>query len=93
MSDDYELDGEVECPYCGHSPLHYRYCIEFGCENGFREVFFDDIEIEGMGDIVECEECHGTGVEWWCPNCGKNLSGDKELQKQFDRINDEWDRE
>lgn len=73
--DDYEVDYELHCCECGHSPLHNRDCAEFDCEDGFREYFFDDIEIPGMGDMVECEECRGTGVEWWCPNCGANLSG------------------
>ena len=87
--EDYEEDYEVYCPLCNYTPLHNRYCQEFGCEDGFVEKYFDDIEIEGMGDMVECEECHGTGVEWWCPKCGANLSGNSDLQKQFISINEE----
>lgn len=73
--EDYEIDSEVHCCKCGHSPLHYRDCSEFECNDGYKEEFFDDIEIEGMGDMIKCQECKGTGVEWWCPNCGENLSG------------------
>ena len=73
--EDYEIDCEVECCNCGHSPLYYRDCVEFGCNDGYEEIFLDDLEIEGMADLVKCNECKGTGVEWWCPSCGENLSG------------------
>ena len=72
---DIEQDYDLHCLKCGHSPINNRDCGEFDCEDGFKEVFFDDIQIEGTGDIVACHECKGTGVEWWCPSCGENLSG------------------
>ena len=72
--EDYEVDYEVHCPKCQHSPLHHRSCTNW-CEDGYLEEFADDIEIEGTGYEVKCPECKGTGVEWWCPSCGENLSG------------------
>ncbi len=32
MQDDYEIDSEVHCCKCGHSPLHNRDCTNW-CEN------------------------------------------------------------
>jgi len=71
---DYEINNDVECPYCFHSPLHNRGCTNL-CDNGF----FDAIEIDPINhnrreSIIPCQECKGTGTEWWCPQCGANLS-------------------
>lgn len=72
---DYEIDSELHCCKCGHSPLHFIDCNNFDCDEGFVEEFFDDMEIEGMGVFLKCPQCKGTGVIWWCPKCGENLSG------------------
>ena len=85
--EDYEIDSDVHCPKCNHSPLHYRDCTNW-CEDGYFEDFVDDLEIPGTGYEVICPECKGTGVEWWCPNCGANLSGNQQLQRQFEELNE-----
>jgi hypothetical protein len=76
MADDYEIDGESCCPSCGHSPLHYRDCTNLSCEDGYEDESEDDPINFMPGELLtECPECRGTGVEWWCPSCGENLSG------------------
>jgi len=90
---DYEIESDLSCPDCGHSPLHSRDCTNIFCEDGYIEEFLDDVEIPGTGYEVKCPECKGTGVERWCPKCGANLSGDKRLDKQFreiERIDDDY---
>lgn len=75
MSDDYEVDYEVHCCKCGHSPLHSRSCTNW-CEDGYIDESEDDpINFFPGESERQCPECKGTGVEWWCPSCGKNLSG------------------
>lgn len=74
MMEDFEVDYDLSCPKCEHSPLHNRDCLNW-CNEGIIEEFADDLEIEGTGVELLCPECKGTGVEWWCPNCGENLSG------------------
>lgn len=71
---EYEVDYEEQCSKCFCSPLHNRDCINCATE-GYTEEFEDDLQIEGLGREVVCIECRGTGVEWWCPNCGENMSG------------------
>ena len=90
--EDYNIDSDVYCPKCKHSPLHYRSCSNLYCEDGSYEEFLDDLEIPGTGYDHVCEDCKGTGVEWWCPECGAELSGDKELTAQFRALEEyaEW---
>jgi RecJ-like exonuclease len=74
MSLEYEIDDDCRCSNCGHSPIHFRTCQELGCEEGW----FDESEEEYClpGTVMAmCQECNGTGIEKWCPKCGKNLSG------------------
>lgn len=73
---DYEIDNEARCPKCNHSPLHNRDCAELMCNDGFMDEADDD-PINFMPGEREylCPECKGTGVEWWCPSCGHNCSG------------------
>lgn len=72
---DYEINDECSCPKCGHSPLHSRDCVNF-CDDGFFDESEDDPINFFPGESERpCNECKGTGVEWWCPNCGENLSG------------------
>lgn len=73
--DDYEVDYESACSVCGHEPIHYRDCQD--CDDGYEEVFYDDVEIPGWGEEIKCQTCNGTGTETWCPSCGKDLSGYK----------------
>jgi hypothetical protein len=90
--EDYEIEPEVHCPKCGHSPLHSRHCSNWDCDDGYIEDFLDDLEIPGTGYEVKCPECNGTGVERWCPNCGANLSGDKDVSRQFAKIAEEEEK-
>jgi hypothetical protein len=81
--EDYDIDYDVHCPYCGKTPLHSRNCDNW-CEDGyFDEYEYDPINFLPGEELTKCDECNGTGVVWWCPSCGKNLSGDKKLSKQF----------
>jgi len=90
--EDYEIETDVYCPKCGHSPLHSRDCTNIFCEDGYTEDFLDDVEIPGTGFEIKCDECKGTGVERWCPNCGENLSGNKDVSKQFAKLKEEEEK-
>lgn len=72
MQDDYEID-DLECPDCGHQ-THSRRCSEIMCEGGGIDESDEDYLLPGT-NIVTCETCQGTGIERWCPNCGKDLTG------------------
>lgn len=75
--EDYDIEDNVSCPKCGHSPLHSRDCINF-CEEGFIDESDDDPINFFPGESERaCYECKGTGIERWCPSCGENLSGVK----------------
>lgn len=87
--EDYEIDSGTECPKCGHSPIHSRTCTNW-CEDGYFDVYDDDpiySPIPGI-EFIKCDECKGTGVEVWCPNCGTNLSemklNDEEKQDLYE---------
>lgn len=74
--EDFDQDFELNCPKCGHSPLHNRDCSELFCDDGLiDESNYDPINCMEGESLFTCPECKGTGVEWWCPNCGENLSG------------------
>ena len=75
MAMDYEIDTDLYCCKCNHSPLNYRSCSGI-CEDGYTDESDEDAINFLPGDLlVMCPECRGTGVEWWCPSCGENLSG------------------
>lgn len=66
--DDYELD-DLACPACGHEPTHSRCCGE--CDDGYNDEYDDDpINFTPGESLIRCAECHGTGIERWCPQCG-----------------------
>lgn len=70
---EYELDDTV-CPGCGHSPTHSRRCTAMGCDDGWiDEHELDDPLWYDVGEAVRCDECWGTGIERWCPECGFDL--------------------
>lgn len=75
MSDDYEIHDDVSCPKCGHDRLHSRDCTNW-CDEGYIDENEDDpINFRPGESLRRCPECRGTGIEWWCPSCGENLSG------------------
>ena len=74
MSDDYDIDYDLTCPKCEHSPLHSRSCSNIVCDDGGIDESDEDYLLPGTS-VVVCEECKGTGIEIWCPKCGANLSG------------------
>ena len=80
MIDDYDYEyGEEECPKCNHEHTHYRFCTSLYCEDGFVDQYeTDPINYAPGQSLYECDECNGTGVESWCPNCGYDLSNDPE---------------
>jgi hypothetical protein len=85
MNDDYEIEYDLACPKCNHSPIHSRDCINW-CNEGYMDEYDDDPinnPEEGVS-LYACRECKGTGIERWCPKCGENLSG-----HHFE----EWDEE
>lgn len=74
-NNDYEIDYESSCPFCGHESIHYRECSNFSCDNGYIDLFYNDPNYYVPGETESCPECKGTGTEIWCPNCGADLSG------------------
>ena len=87
---DYEQDHELSCPKCNHSPLCFRDCAELMCDDGLMDDCDDDPINFMPGESTHlCPECRGTGIEWWCPNCGENLSGKISSLEQDDNLQDE----
>lgn len=70
---DYEFD-DRECLKCGHSPTHSRSCLECHGQGGFDSYDEDPINFSPGEEFETCEVCHGSGIEWWCPECGKDLA-------------------
>ena len=66
---DYEIDSDICCPKCGHSPTHYRHCSNIHCDDGY----VDDDDDPEWPETYVCDTCHGLGVERWCPQCGADL--------------------
>lgn len=85
MFEDFDQEHDLQCPHCGHSPIHSRDCSNLFCEEGTIDDSEDDPINFYPGESTHlCEECRGTGVERWCPGCGQNLS-----EHHFE----EWDEE
>lgn len=75
FSDDYDID-DIVCPNC-RTQLHSRDCSQIGCNDGFIDAHNDDPLNYSPGESYEkCGECHGTGIERWCPNCGWQWRGE-----------------
>jgi hypothetical protein len=71
---EYELD-DRSCSKCGHSPTHSRYCTALYCDDGYVDEYEEDaINFSPGEEFSLCDECHGSGIEWWCPSCGADLS-------------------
>jgi len=62
---DYYEDIE-ECPHCTSQVIHWRDCTECGWQDGW----IDMCESYDEGDVEMCQECLGTGIQKWCPQCG-----------------------
>jgi len=69
--EDYDID-DLECPQCGHN-THSRECSELMCEDGGIDESEEDYLLPGT-NVTTCHTCQGTGIERWCPNCGKDLT-------------------
>jgi len=83
--DDYEIAmSDAPCPFCGHLPLHTRDCGH--CDDGFISLYDDDPLWYDEDDVEKCDECRGTGVEIWCPNCGRDPREDKEWARDEDEM-------
>lgn len=70
--DYYESD--LPCPECGNPVTRWRDCGNFSCEDGFIFHCEEDPLLYDEDDCEVCPECHGTGIEAWCPQCGADLS-------------------
>ena len=81
MNDDFELGDEV-CPKCGHSPTHIRRCAVMSCDDGWIDLYDEDPLWYDVGEEEMCEDCGGTGVEHWCPNCGFDLNQPHQINSQ-----------
>ena len=91
MENEFEIDSEMSCPVCGHSPLHYRTCNNW-CDDGYFDENDDDpINFAPGESYRRCPECRGTGTEWWCPKCGENLSGILQFTDQEDEDVRVWE--
>ena len=66
---------ESACPKCGHSPTKSRHCDVIGCSDGYIDEYDEDPVNFSPGESYEtCQECHGTGVVRWCPECGCDIA-------------------
>ena len=82
---DYEQDHGKSCPKCGHSPTHYRDCINLFCENGQIDENEDDtINFMPGESYRECPECSGQTIEAWCPKCSYDISKHKTILELTD---------
>ncbi len=41
MAADFEIE-DINCPKCGHAPIHNRDCAELTCNDGFIDQHYDD---------------------------------------------------
>ncbi len=71
-ADYYEDDYDRPCPHCGNPFTRWRRCQWSGCEDGYISLYDEDPLYYDEDDEEMCEDCRGTGIEEWCPKCGKD---------------------
>jgi hypothetical protein len=81
--DDIDFHDGCYCPKCGNE-CRSRDCGNMFCDEGYVDEYEDDPLWFDPGDESECGECHGTGIERWCSECGwqwhgENLVTDSEM--------------
>ena len=85
---DYEVDYDLECPKCGHTPLHSEGCKYCGDIEGTEDLSDDDPIDYAPGTLVRCRTCKGHGIIRWCPGCGLDLTVQKVIDNSPDY--DRW---
>lgn len=76
-NDDYDLEDFI-CPECGHEGTHSARC--FACwGDGHFDISDEDFLLPGTAH-ESCDECSGTGINRWCPECKADLSGRTDLE-------------
>ena len=74
-SEDYEID-DISCPKCGTNTRSRR-CSSLYCDDGEIDEYEDDPINFAEGEAYsKCEDCYGTGIERWCPDCGWQWKGE-----------------
>lgn len=77
FDDDTEIGDGCYCPKCG-TETNSRHCIGLSCDDGYVDESEDDpINFMEGEEYYPCRECHGTGIERWCPHCGWQWRGEK----------------
>ena len=84
---DFEVDYDLECPKCHHTPLHSDRCQRCGDIEGTEDLSDDDPVNYRQGTLVRCRECKGHGIIRWCPGCKANLTGQDVIDNspEYDR--------
>lgn len=77
MMPDYLDDYDDPCPNCGHTPTRSRDCTDIRCDGGYINLYDEDPLWYDEDDYELCDECHGTGIQRWCPKCGEDLNKKK----------------
>jgi len=54
-----------------------------GCEDGWIDRFDEDPLWYDENQPERCEDCHGTGIERWCPKCGFDLQKPREKDSNW----------
>ena len=85
---DYEVDYDLECPKCGHTPLHSDRCQSCGDIEGSEDLYDEDPINYRQGTLVACSGCKGHGIVRWCPGCGADLTGKQVIDNAQDY--DRW---
>lgn len=76
MYDDDFQEDDLACPRCGHQ-TRSRDCTAFDYEEGYIDEYHDDpINYAPGEEYSKCDDCHGTGIERWCPECGWEWRGE-----------------
>lgn len=79
FDEDINYNDGCYCPKC-ETETRSRNCTGLSCDDGYIDEYEDDAinYMEGES-YVRCHECHGTGIERWCPaeGCGWQWRGEK----------------